>query len=89
MVEEQLKWFATKFPDTVLPQDLLRTHLTDVISPAVLDEQSSYVGNRLAACAAKQQSLFFSCCGSAGHKLAMTVLRTDTDKCQVRKLTFI
>ena len=89
MVEQQLKWFAAQFPDTVLPQDLLRTHLTEVISPDMLDEQSSYLGNRLAACTAKQHSLFFSCCGSAGHKLAMTVLRTDTATCQVSKLLFV
>ena len=86
MVEEQLKWFAAQFPDTVLPRDLLRTHLTEVISPDMLDEQSSYLGNRLAACFAKQHSLFFSCCGSAGHKLALTVLRTDADACQVSRL---
>ena len=83
MVEDQLQWFAAQFHDTVLPRDLLRSHLTEVISPAMLDEQSSCLGNRLAACTAKQQSLFFSCCGSAGHKLAMTVLTTDTDTCQV------
>ena len=86
MVEEQLKWFATQFPDTVLPRDLLRTHLTEVISPDMLDEQSSYLGNRLAACTVKQQPLFLSCCGSAGHKLALTVLRTDADACQVSRL---
>ena len=86
MVEEQLKWFTARFPDTVVPRDLLRSHLTEVINPAMLDEQSSYLGNRLAACTVKQQSLFFSCCGSAGHKLAMTVLGRDTAALQVRKL---
>ncbi|KAL3158704.1 hypothetical protein ABBQ32_011444 [Trebouxia sp. C0010 RCD-2024] len=78
MVEEQLKWFTAQFPKTVLPRELLHSHLTEVISPAMLDEQSSYLGNRVAACRAKQQSLFFSCCGSALHKLAMTVLSTET-----------
>ena len=84
MVDEQLKWFTTQFPDTVLPRELLRSHLTEVISPAMLDEQSSYLGNRLAACTAQQQSLFFSCCGSASHKLAMTVLGADPAGFQVR-----
>lgn len=86
MVEEQLKWFTTQFPDTVLPRELLRSHLAEVITPAVLDEQSSYLGNRLAACTAKQQSLLFSCCGSASHKLAMTILSTDTASLQVGQL---
>lgn len=86
MVEEQLKWFTAQFPDTVLPRELLRSHLTEVISPAMLDEQSSYLSNRLAACKAKRQSLFFSCCGAASHKLAMTVLSTDAAAFQVRKL---
>lgn len=84
MVEEQLKWFTAQFPKTVLPRELLHSHLTEVISPAMLDEQSSYLGNRVAACRAKQQSLFFSCCGSALHKLAMTVLSTETAAFQVR-----
>ena len=82
MVDEQLKWFTTQFPDTVLPRELLRNHLTEVISPAMLNEQSSYLGNRLAACTAQQQSLFFSCCGSASHKLAMT--GADNGAFQVR-----
>ena len=74
MVEEQLKWLTARFPDTVMPRELLRDHLTEVITPQVLDQQSSYLGNRVAACQLGQQSVVFTCCGSAGHKVAMTVL---------------
>ena len=74
MIEDQLKWFTGHFPDTVIPRELLRDHLTQDISPQVLDQQSSYLGNRMAAFQIAQQSLVFTCCGLAGHKLAMSVL---------------
>ena len=86
MVEEQLKWFSAHFSDTVISRDLLRSHLNEVISPDLLDEQSSYLGNRLAACTCKEQRLIFSCCGSAGHKVALNVLDGEVNNSQVRHL---
>ncbi|KAL0032922.1 hypothetical protein WJX77_006479 [Trebouxia sp. C0004] len=74
MIEDQLKWFTGQFPDTVIPRELLRDHLTQDVSPQVLDQHSSYLGNRMAACQDAQQSLVFTCCGLAGHKMAMSVL---------------
>lgn len=86
MVEEQLKWFTAQFSNTVLPRELLRSHLHEVISPDILDEQSSYSGNRLAACTGMEHTLIFSCCGSAGHKIALNVLDGDRNNNQVRHL---
>ncbi|KAL0044796.1 hypothetical protein WJX82_009971 [Trebouxia sp. C0006] len=74
MIEDQLKWFTGQFADTVIPRELLRDHLTQDICPQVLDQHSSYLGNRMAACQIAQQSLVFTCCGLAGHKMAMSVL---------------
>ncbi len=65
MIEDQLKWFTGGFPDTVIPRELLRDHLTQDMTPQVLDQQSSYLGNRMAACQIAQQSLVFTCCGLA------------------------
>lgn len=83
MVEEQLKWFTARFPGTVIPRELLRDHLTEVISPQVLDQQSSYLGNRVATSQHGQRSLLFTCCGSAGHKVAMAVLYPQDGTMQV------
>lgn len=74
MIEDQLRWFTGQFPDTVIPRELLRDHLTQNVNPQVLDQHSSYLGNRMAACQFAQQSLVFTCCGLAGHKMAMSVL---------------
>ncbi|KAL0024884.1 hypothetical protein WJX79_010740 [Trebouxia sp. C0005] len=74
MIEDQLKWFTGHFPDTVIPRELLRDHLTQDVSPQVLDQHSSYLGNRMAACQDAQQSLVFTCCGLASHQMAMSVL---------------
>ncbi len=83
MIEDQLKWFTGQFPDTVIPRELLRDHLTQVVSPQVLDQHSSYLGNRMAACQVAQQSLVFTCCGLAGHQMAMTVLDHHATPMQV------
>lgn len=84
MVEAQLKWFTAEFPDTVIPRELLRSHLTEVINPYVFAEQSSCLGNRVAACQIDEQSLVFSCCGSAGHKVALSLLKQEGDTLQVK-----
>lgn len=86
MIEDQLKWFTGHFPDTVMPRELLRDHLTQDISPQVLDQQSSYLGNRMAAFQIAQQSLVFTCCGLAGHKMAMSVLDRHAVPMQVLQL---
>lgn len=86
MVEEQLKWFTAQFPDTVIPRKLLQSHLTEVINPQVLDEQNLCLGNRVTASQVKQQSLLFTCCGSAGQKVAMNVLQHQGEALQVSNL---
>lgn len=83
MIEDQLKWFTGQFPDTVIPRELLRDHLTQDICPQVLDQHSSYLGNRMAACQIAQQSLVFTCCGLASHKMAMSVLDGHSAPIQV------
>ena len=83
MIEDQLKWFTGQFADTVIPRELLRDHLTQDICPQVLDQHSSYLGNRMAACQIAQQSLVFTCCGLAGHKMAMSVLDGHSAPMQV------
>lgn len=89
MIEDQLKWFTGQFPDTVVPRELLRDHLTPDVNPQLLDQQSSYLGNRMAACQDAQQSLVFTCCGLAGHKMAMSVLDRHSAPMQVLQATHV
>ena len=89
MIEDQLKWFTGHFPDTVIPRELLRDHLTQNVSPQVLDQHSSYLGNRMAACQDAQQSLVFTCCGLASHQMAMSVLDHHAVPMQVVQATRI
>jgi len=92
MIEDQLKWFTGQFPDTAIPRELLRDHLTQDISPQVLDQHSFYLGNRMAACQIAQQSLVFTCCGLAGHKMTMSVLdhhATPTKVPQAIRITVV
>lgn len=73
-LEEQLKWHAANFSDTVMPRDLLRSHLQEVLKPAALDQQTSCLGNRAAACQVADATLSFSCAGSAGQTVVLNVL---------------
>ena len=83
MSEEQMKWFNGKFPDTAIPRELLRSHLSEVLNPYVMNQQSSCLGNRVAAVQVGQQSLVFTCCGSAGQKVTLNVLRHQAGSAQV------
>ena len=92
MIEDQLKRFTGQFSDTVIPRQLLRDHLTQDISPQVLDQHSFYSGNRMSACQIAQQSLVFTCCGLAGHKMTMSVLdhhATPTQVPQAIRITVV
>lgn len=82
VIEEQMKWFNGKFPDTDVPRDLLRSHLSEVLNPDVMDQQSSCLGNRVAAVQVGRQSLVFSCCGSAGQMVTLNVLKHQAGNVQ-------
>lgn len=74
MLEDQMKWFTAHFADNVIPREVLRNHLSDALSPAVLQSATSSLGNRTAACQVGGQTLLLSCTGSAGQTVMLNVL---------------
>ena len=74
MLDDQMKWFAAHFPDSVIPRELLRRHLTEALSPAGVDAATSSLGNRTAACQINGQILLLSCTGSVGQTVTLNAL---------------
>lgn len=83
MLEDQMKWYTANFADTVVPRELLRSHLQEVLTPTALTEHTSCLGNRMAACQIGSQALLFTCTGKAGQTVTLSVLDTTGNPLEV------